>query len=179
MTPAIRKDPLLSAAKVLIVLIQVFAIFAMVMIGIGMGVLLSAGSARVTTAIAQAGAPAFAYWLMIGATALVFVLLLLAVRFFKELSGIVNSVGEGDPFQIENADRLTRMGWLSLGAHGLALVLAGLASWSVPYLEKAGHHADFGFDVEITGVLMTLILFILARVFRQGATMRAELEGTV
>jgi hypothetical protein len=179
MTPAIRQDPLLGAAKVLIVLIQIVVIFAMVMIGIGIGLLLSVGSARVTDAIAEAGAPAYAYWLMIGAMALVFVLLLVAVRFFKELSGIINSVGEGDPFRIENADRLTRMGWLSLGAHGLAFVLAGLAHWSVSYLEKAGHHADFGFDVEITGVLMTLILFILARVFRQGATMRAELEGTV
>ncbi len=29
------------------------------------------------------------------------------------------------------------------------------------------------------GLLLMLILFILARVFRKGAEMRAELEGTV
>ena len=176
---AIRNDPLLGAAKVLIVLLQVLAIFAMVMIGIGSAVLLSVQSAQMTARIAETGAPAGAYWLLIGAMTLVFVLLSLAVRFFKELTGIVNSVGEGDPFQIENADRLTRMGWLSLGAHGLAIVLAALSSWSAPYLEKAGHDAEFGFDIEITGVLLTLILFILARVFRRGAEMREELEGTV
>lgn len=28
-------------------------------------------------------------------------------------------------------------------------------------------------------ILLTLVLFILARVFRQGTEMRAELEGTV
>ena len=176
---SIRKDPLLGAARVLIVLIQVLVIFAMVMIGIGIGALLSVQSAQITAKIAETGAPSGAYWLLIGAMALVFVLLSLAFRFFRELTGIVNSVGEGDPFQIENADRLTRMGWLSLGAHGLAFVLAALSSWSAPYLEKAGHNAEFGFDVEITGVLLTLILFILARVFRRGAEMREELEGTV
>ena len=172
-------DPLLGAAKVLIVLIQIIVIFAMVMIGIGIGVLFSVEHARIAAKIAEAGAPEYAFWLLIGAMALVFVLLSLAYRFFKALAGIVNSVGTGDPFEIDNADRLTRMGWLSVGAHGLALALAGLHKWFAPYLAKAGHHGDFGFDVELTGVLLTLILFILARVFRQGATMRVELEGTV
>ena len=172
-------DPLLGAAKVLIVLIQIIVIFAMVMIGIGIGVLFSVEHANITTRIAEAGAPDYAFGVLIGALALVFVLLLVGHRFFKDLAGIVNSVGTGDPFEIDNADRLTRMGWLSVGAHGLALVAAGLSKWFAPYLAKAGHHADFGFDVDPTGVLLTLILFILARVFRQGATMRVELEGTV
>ena len=177
--PTKSTDPLLGTAKVLIVLLQIIVIFAMVMIGIGIGVLSSVEHVRIAAKIAEAGAPNYAFWLLIGAMALVFVLLGLAHRFFKELAGIVNSVGTGDPFALDNADRLTRMGWLSVGAHGLALVLAGLSHWFAPYLAKAGHHADFGFDVELTGVLLTLILFILARVFRQGATMRAELEGTV
>lgn len=176
---SLRKDPLLGAARVLIILIQAFVIFAMVMIGIGIGALLSVQSTEIATKIAEAGAPAGAYWLLIGALVLVIVLLALAYRFFKELAGIANSVGEGDPFQTANADRLTRMGWLSIGAHALGFVLAGLTDWFAPYLEKAGHHAEFGFDIEITGVLLTLILFILARVFKRGAEMREELEGTV
>ena len=177
--PTKKTDPLLGAAKVLIVLIQIFVIFAMVMIGIGIGIFLSVGHATIAAKIAEAGAPNYAFGLLIGAMALVFVLLSLGQRFFKELAGIVNSVGTGDPFELANADRLTRMGWLSVGAHGLALVLIGLSHWFEPYLAKAGHHAEFGFDVGLTGVLLTLILFILARVFRQGAMMRAELEGTV
>ena len=31
----------------------------------------------------------------------------------------------------------------------------------------------------ILGILLALVLFILARVFREGAAMRSELEGTV
>ena len=177
--PTKSTDPLLGTAKVLIVLLQIFVIVAMVMIGIGIGALSSVEHARIVAKIAEAGAPNYAFWLLIGALALAFVLLALAHRFFRELAGIVNSVSTGDPFAIENADRLTRMGWLSVGAHGLAMVLAGLSHWFAPYLAKAGHQAEFGFDVELTGVLLTLILFILARVFRQGATMRVELEGTV
>lgn len=179
MTPVIRKDPLLSAAKVVIVLIQIIVIFAMVMIGIGVGALLSVGHARVTAEIAAAGAPAFAYWLLVASMIVIFGLLALANRFFKELTGITDSVGAGDPLQIENADRLIRMGWISVAVHGVTLLLMGLAGWFAPYLEKAGHRSDFGFDLDFEGVLLTLILFVLARVFRQGATMRAELEGTV
>ena len=37
--------------------------------------------------------------------------------------------------------------------------------------------ADFGFSGG--GLLLMLVLFILARVFRRGAEMREELEGTV
>ena len=174
-----QSDPLLAAAKVLTVLLQFLIIFAMVAIGIGIGVLVSVGKARVFAEMAKAGAPDAAFPLLIVSFVLIMVMLGMANRFFKELTGIVNSVGEGDPFRIENADRLTRMGWISVGIHGLALLLVGLSSWFAVYLEKAGHHADLGFDVEITGVLLTLILFILARVFRRGAEMREELEGTV
>jgi Protein of unknown function (DUF2975) len=174
-----QSDPLLAAAKVLIVLIQIIVVFAMVMIGIGIGVIVSVGKTRVFAEMAKAGAPDAAFPLLIASFLLIMVMLGLADRFFKELTGIVNSVRDGDPFRIENADRLTRMGWISVGIHGLALLLVGLASWFAAYLKKAGHHADLGFDVEITGVLLTLILFILARVFRRGAEMREDLEGTV
>jgi hypothetical protein len=39
--------------------------------------------------------------------------------------------------------------------------------------------ADFDFGVSLGGLLLALTLFILARVFRQGAAMREDLEGTV
>ena len=38
-------------------------------------------------------------------------------------------------------------------------------------------HVDASLD--FSGVVMVVVLFILARVFRQGAAMRADLEGTV
>lgn len=173
------KDPLLGSAKVLIVLTQIAIIFAMVMIGIGIGAMLSVSQAEVLKQIAEAGAPEFSFGLLVGFMALVMVLLGLAHKFFSQLSGIIDSVKEGEPFRADNADRLTRMGWISVIVHGTALVLAGIAKWFAPYLEQAGHDAELGFDVELTGVLLTLILFILARVFRRGAEMREELEGTV
>ena len=43
--------------------------------------------------------------------------------------------------------------------------------------DKLKIDTDFGFDGG--GILLILILFILARVFRHGAAMREDLEGTV
>ena len=174
-----RKDPLLTAARILIIFIQFVVIFAMIAIGIGIGLLLSVGKARFMLEIAKAGAPDSAFALLIGSFALVMVLLGLANRFFDQLGGIVASVREGEPFRSDNARRLTRMGWLSVGAHVVTLGLVALASWFAPYLTKAGHDSNLGFEIEPTGLLLTLIIFILARVFRHGAAMREELEGTV
>lgn len=173
------KDGLLAAAKMIIVLIEIVIIFTITIIGIGLGAILTVGRAQVFEQIAKAGAPDAAYPLLIGAFVLIAALLMLAHRFFQQLRGIVDSVGEGDPFRSENADRLTRMGWISVAAHCLALVLIGLAAWFAPHIEKVGHDSQLGFEIEPTGILLTLILFILARVFRRGAEMREELEGTV
>jgi hypothetical protein len=61
----------------------------------------------------------------------------------------------------------------------MALVVGGIAAWLQPYAEKVG--ADFTTNADFGGggLLLTLVLFILARVFRKGAEMRADLEGTV
>jgi hypothetical protein len=173
------KDTLLAAAKTIIILIQLIVIFAIVMIAIGIGAILTVGRARVLAQIAEVSAPTAAYPLLLIAFALIIALLALAYRFFRQLTGIIDSVGQGDPFRLDNAERLTRMGWLSVGAQALGLVLAGIAAWFAPYIVKSGHDPHMGFGIELTGVLLTLILFILARVFRQGAAMREELEGTV
>ncbi len=55
------------------------------------------------------------------------------------------------------------------------MMVAALAGW-VAYISKA-NYIDVG--VSFSGVLLALILFVLARVFGQGAQMRDELEGTV
>ena len=173
------KDPLLGTATVLVVLLRIIIIFAMVMIGIGIGAMFSVSYDEVMKQIAAAGAPRQAFGFLVVAMALIMVLLALAHEFFSQLAGIIGSVGEGEPFRAENADRLSKMGWISVTVHGLALILAAFSKWFKPFLEKAGHDAEIGFNVELTGILLTLILFILARVFRRGAEMREELEGTV
>lgn len=172
-------DPLLGAARIVLLLFSIVIIFGMVMIGIGIGVLLSIGRGEVLSRIAAVDAPAIAYWGVIGAFALLIGLLYLGLRFVRELDGIVGSVSEGEPFRAENADRLSRMGWIAIIAELVALPLAALTAWSAPYLEKAGKHVDVDFGLNGESLLMILILFILARVFREGARMKADLEGTV
>ena len=172
-------DPLLGAARIVLLLFSIAIIFGMVMIGIGIGVLLSIGRGAVLSRIAAVDAPAIAYWGVIGAFALLIGLLYLGLRFVRELDGIVGSVSEGEPFRAENADRLSRMGWIAILAELVALPLAALTAWSTPYLEKAGQHVDVDFGLNGETLLMILILFILARVFREGARMKADLEGTV
>jgi len=101
-------------------------------------------------------------------------------RLFQLLKRIVDTVGEGDPFVPENARRLTQMAWLSLGVQLAALPIGAIGLWIEEVTEGKGG-ADITVDSGLSGngLLLMLILFILARVFRQGAAMRAELEGTV
>jgi Protein of unknown function (DUF2975) len=173
------KDGLLAAAKVVSTLCQFVFIFGMVMLGIGIGAILTVGRAELLADIATSGAPAASFWLIALAMLTGMALLALGFRFFQELNGIIDSVDEGEPFRPENAKRLSRMGWISVIAHIGVLPIAGLSLWLAPYADKVGHDVDVGAGVDVSGVLLTLILFILARVFRHGAAMREELEGTV
>lgn len=87
--------------------------------------------------------------------------------FLRTLWQIVGTVAAGSPFTGANADRLTRMAWLALllkGASVARSVALGTAETSV---DGSG------------SLLLALTLFILARVIRQGAAMREDLEGTV
>jgi hypothetical protein len=40
-------------------------------------------------------------------------------------------------------------------------------------------HVQAGFDLSPIGILAVLLIFVLAQIFRRGARMRDELEGTV
>ena len=89
------------------------------------------------------------------------------------LRAIVDTVAAGTPFVAANADRLARMGWLALAVK-IVMLAEALALYEAT--RQVGLH-----DVRFSGpsLLMILVLFILARVFRQGAAMREDLEGTV
>ncbi len=93
----------------------------------------------------------------------------------------VESAGAGDPFIAKNADDLAQVAWLLLGIYAVQFLSAFAANAFIPpALEKfpllhLGHHGDINF----TGLFTVLLIFGLARIFRRGAEMRAELEGTV
>ena len=106
--------------------------------------------------------------------------------FFGKFRKIIGTVGEGDPFQPENAKRLNVMAWLMLGTQLVMIPAAAIAIPLARYATKVGEagieEVSFSFDgsgFDMTAWLFVVILFILARVFRHGAEMREDLEGTV
>ncbi|TRD11574.1 DUF2975 domain-containing protein [Erythrobacter insulae] len=117
---------------------------------------------------------------LIGLFALILVAVALAFLFFGKLRAIIGTVGERDPFVPENADRLSFMAWTMLSIQVLMIPLAGLALIVATWADAAGHEkvtVDAGLN--LTGLLLVVVLFILARVFKHGAAMREDLEGTV
>ena len=104
----------------------------------------------------------------------------------KQLLDIVDSVAAGDPFVSANADRLTRMAWVVLAVRViLPAVLANLQLklQQLPMLADSIlviPATDKGItDSGDNGIFLVLVLFVLARIFRRGAEMREDLEGTV
>lgn len=103
--------------------------------------------------------------------------------FFDKLRRIIGTVGARDPFQPANAARLRDMGWLILVPQLLLLPATFLGEQLARLADeapKAGEtHFVFGGGPDLAGLLLVIVLFILARVFRHGAAMREDLEGTV
>lgn len=101
-------------------------------------------------------------------------ILVLLERFLQQLQLLIESVGQGDPFAPVNSDRLARMGWLLLASQVMAFVGMAIAAY-----HSISDEADFTGDFSIEGLFIVVLLFILARVFKHGAAMREDLEGTV
>lgn len=172
-------DPLLTGAKVIVALLMALGIFVAAMLAIALGAIFTIERSNLIAELAAAGAPAFAYWVVALAIAMVIGLLLLALRFLRDLWAIIGSVDEGDPFRPHNAELLNRMGWTMVGAYITALLIAVQAAWLDSFDTKGSIQTDVSVDLGAGGLLLILTLFILARVFRHGAAMREDLEGTV
>jgi hypothetical protein len=100
----------------------------------------------------------------------------LVVNFvLKRLLMIIGTVRTGDPFVTANAVRLQAIAWallaLELMHYAVGAIAASVSSAAVPL--------NIGWGFSLTRWLTVLLLFVLARVFQQGAHMREELEGTV
>jgi peptidoglycan biosynthesis protein MviN/MurJ (putative lipid II flippase) len=88
---------------------------------------------------------------------------------------IVHTVGDGDPFVMENADRLQRIAWAVLGLELLHLAIGAVAAGA----STNETPLDIDWNLSVTRWLAVLLLFVLAHVFEQGARMREDIEGTV
>jgi len=113
---------------------------------------------------------------LIGFLASVGALLLLCWQFLKILAAIVDTVAAGDPLIPENATRLRNLGWLMLVNEFIMIPIVTWSEWQL--LTNLGQISP-DYHINGSGLLMVLTLFILARVFQQGAAMRQDLEGTV
>lgn len=107
---------------------------------------------------------------------------LILVQFImRAILRVVESAGDGDPFIAKNADDIAQVAWLLLGIYGVqfltafaanAFISASLEKFSFPHFGHPG-------EINVTGLFTVLLIFGLARIFRRGAEMRAELEATV
>jgi hypothetical protein len=93
----------------------------------------------------------------------------------KRLLAIVETVRAGDPFVAANAQRLQTIAWSLLALQLLSIVIGAITRT----ISTPAHpvHLDAGFS--ISGWLVVLLTFLLARVFAEGTHMREDLEGTV
>jgi hypothetical protein len=93
----------------------------------------------------------------------------------QRLLMIVATVSTGNPFVVVNAVRLRAIAWALLAIDLMHFAVGAVGS-SVS--SAAGPlHLSWGFS--LTRCIAVLLLFVLARVFEEGARMREELEGTV
>lgn len=169
-----NRDPLLAAARIIVNIAM--GLCALVGGAVALAVpLILFNQQRVIIEVARQGAPQE----VLGAVLLLLVLVALCAAlgfvFFRELRRIVDTVRAGDPFVEENAGRLRTMGWLTLAVQLVTIPIGALGLYLDSVSDKV--HSDIG--ISPGGILLTLTLFILARVFRHGAAMRQDLEGTV
>jgi len=91
------------------------------------------------------------------------------------LVAIVESVGVGNPFVHANAARLQAIAWALLALELMRVAVSAIAATA----SSSAVPLHFKYDFSLTPWLAVLLLFVLARVFEQGAHMREDLEGTV
>lgn len=106
----------------------------------------------------------------------------LLIFVFRATSAIIASAMSDDPFIDINASRLSRIGWLLVGLTSLQAVTGMALGPLAETIEAASpniHLGDVDGSFSPPGILTILLVFVLAQIFRRGAEMRSELEGTV
>jgi hypothetical protein len=91
------------------------------------------------------------------------------------LLAIVATVRAGDPFVAANAQRLHGIAWAMLALQCLGVVVGTIGRG----VSTPSHPVHLDASASLSGWLAVLLVFVLARVFAEGARMRDDLEGTV
>ncbi|WP_260483460.1 DUF2975 domain-containing protein [Sphingomicrobium flavum] len=172
------RDPLIFFARFAVIAIRALLGFAALVLLVGLGFTLFASDAQLVetaTEMSKMGADAVSrasLGILFGFTLLV---VILAERFFQQLQAIIATVPAGEPFSPLNAKRLERMAWLAVAFQTVGLSSTLLSNT----VRDVGEQIDLTVELTFEGIFIALLLFILARVFREGAAMREDLEGTV
>lgn len=172
-------DPLLAIARAVIIILQAIMAIAAAALLIGLPLVLFLRD-RITAELrAELGDAAAQLSLLpiLGLLMLALAVVALVWLVLRNLRRIVDTVGDGDPFVPANAERLTGMAWMMLAIQGLAALAGALGIYIGTVLNEPVIEASF--NIDLSGIVLVVVLFILARVFRQGAAMREDLEGTV
>jgi len=175
----VPRDPLLAIARATVVILQVLLAVGALALVIALPCVLLFGEsilAEVQVEGLAAGAT-FPAGLVAAIIGLALATVVLFWFFLRHLRRIIDTVGEGDPFVPANAERLTTMAWITLAIQLIALPMAGLVIAVEQVLQETSPSTET--EIEFSGIVLVLVLFILARVFRVGARMREELEGTI
>lgn len=172
--PKPQRDPLLLSARIMLNLAMGLCTLIAGASLIAAPILI-AWRDGVIRRIAAEGAPPETIWAIVTVLGLLAICAGLAFFFFRHLYRIVGTVSAGAPFVPINAERLSAMGWIAVATQIILIPMKGLGGW----IEHVTGHVRIDIDVSLGGILLALVLFILARVFREGARMRADLEGTV
>ena len=90
------------------------------------------------------------------------------------LIALVRDTQAGAAFSERNAKRLATVAWALLAINLLDLAFGQVSIWAS---EVSGEY--FGWSPSVAGWLAVPLLLVLAKVFREGAAMREDLEGTV
>lgn len=162
-------DPLLVAAQVLLWVVLIGVVIAAIMSCVGIAAYVAAQGSQLAVPIWHA------VWKPLAGLLFGMGALWIAGDTARTLLAMIAAVSREETFASENIGRMERVAWnvIHLQLLGLAARLSGV--------DISGDISGFeiGLDLSPGGIAFALLLFILARVFRQGAAMRADLEGTV
>lgn len=90
------------------------------------------------------------------------------------LAAMIRDTQRGEGFSETNARRLLVIAWALLAINVADLAFGQLSIWAS---KVSGEY--FGWSLSLTGWFAVPLLFVLARLLREGAQMRDDLEGTV
>ena len=168
------RDPLLALARLALVAAMAATALLTLAFAIATPAVLIMNE-NIMDMLTQHGAPPESIWAVISVIALSGVMAALGFFFFRNFYRIVASVESGDPFVPINALRLQGAGWIAVAVHVLGVPLSMTSRW----LDQVFGRAHDGFEFSYFGLLLALVLFVLARVFREGTRLAEEVEGTV